>query len=279
MPRISRDGASIAYSRAGKGTAILMLQGAGLVGNGWRPQIDALSDRYTIITTDNRGIGGSARGSGSLTIEAMADDALEILKAERIDRFHLAGHSMGGLIAQQIALTAPQRVLSLALLCTFTRGSQGSRLTPAMLLTALRMRIGSRQQRRRAFMELIMPPHYLQRVDGEELADRLRPLFGYDLASQPAIVMQQVRAMSRFDVSARLPALANIPALVLSATHDRIALPAFGQALAAAIPGSRYVEWPEAGHGVTIQCAAEINDLLADHFTQADQRQRAAATE
>jgi pimeloyl-ACP methyl ester carboxylesterase len=81
--------------------------------------------------------------------------------------------------------------------------------------------------------------------------------------------MKQLRAASRYDASARLGALTNIPTLVVSATHDRIALPKFGRALAGAIPAARYVEIPDAGHGCTIQCAALINELLAEHFAKA----------
>jgi hypothetical protein len=66
-----------------------------------------------------------------------------------------------------------------------------------MLWKALRMRIGPPQLRRHAFMELAMPAHYLRTADRLQLAERLQPLFGHDLADQPSIVMQQVRAMSR----------------------------------------------------------------------------------
>jgi 3-oxoadipate enol-lactonase len=277
VPNITRAGASITYNRRGTGPAVLLLQGAGVVGNGWRPQVDAMASRYSVVTNDNRGIGLSTRGDGALTIEAMAADAVAILDAEGIDRFHLAGHSMGGLIAQQIALTSPKRVSSLALLCTFLRGAQAARFTASMLLTSLRMRFGPRQLRRNAFLELVMPAHYLRTTDRVQLAETLRPLFGRDLADQPSIVMQQVRAMASFDVSEKLSTLGTIPTLVLSAVHDRIALSAFGRALSEAIPGSRYIEWPDAGHGVTIQCAEPINDLLAEHFTRADAHRLSAS--
>ena len=72
--------------------------------------------------------------------------------------------------------------------------------------------------------------------------------------------------MSGYDAFARLGALASIPTLVLAATHDRIALPAFNRELAAAIPGARYVQIAEAGHGVTIQCADRVNGELARHW-------------
>ena len=131
-----------------------------------------------------------------------------------------------------------------------------------MLMTALRMRIGTRAMRRNAFLELIMPDRYLREIDRAALAARLAPLFGHDLAEQPSIVMKQLRAMSAYDAGARLAGLAKIPTLVVSAAEDRIALTASGRALAAAIPNARYLEIADAGHGLPIhraergQCAS-----------------------
>ncbi len=269
MPFVEIENGRVFYATAGDGPPVLLIHGAGVVGEGWRPQIDGLSDRFRIVMLDNRGIGASTLPAGQLTIEAMAGDALAVMDALGIERFHLAGHSMGGLIAQEVALTAPGRVDSLAFLCTFAHGWQGARLTPAMLLTALRMRIGPRAMRRRAFTELVMPRSYLNRIDRTRLAERLRVLFGYDLASQPSIAITQVRAMSSYDASARLARLAGIPALVVSAAEDRIARPEFGKELASLIPGARFEEIPDAGHAVTIQCPDAINGLLARHFSAA----------
>jgi pimeloyl-ACP methyl ester carboxylesterase len=202
----------------------------------------------------------------------MAADALAILDAEGIDRVHVAGHSMGGVIAQALALRAPARIKSLAFLCTFAKGKDGSKITLPMLATALRMRIGTRAMRRDAFLELIMPKRYLQQIERPALAARLAPLFGHDLAEQPPIVMKQLGAMSKYDAGARLRELGTIPTLVVSATEDRIAAPATGRALAGAIPGARYVEIPEAGHGLPIHRPAETNALLAEHWMQAERQ-------
>jgi 3-oxoadipate enol-lactonase len=261
--------ARIQYCRTGEGPPALLVQGAGVVGEGWRPQVERLKDRYTLITFDNRGIGASTFTGRSPTIQAMAADALAIADAEGFERFHLVGHSMGGLVAQQIALDTPGRVVSLAFLCTFLRGREAARLTPAMFLTALRTRIGTRRMRRRAFTGLVMPPAYLATADHDALQSELSALFGRDLADQPSIVMKQVAAMARFDVSARLGELAAIRTVVLTARHDRIAPPHVGRGLAAAIPGATLVEIDEAGHGVTIQCADTVTDLLARHFEEA----------
>jgi len=115
-------GGELSYAIVGTGPPVLAIQGAGLIGRGWKPQFDGLSHQFTFVTFDNRGIGGSSRGAGDLTIERMADDARAVADAAGLDRFHVLGHSMGGLIAQHLALTSRDRVKSLALLCTFADG-------------------------------------------------------------------------------------------------------------------------------------------------------------
>ena len=266
MATLATGPARIHYSRTGDGPVAVLVQGVGVIGNGWKPQVDALRDRYSLITIDNRGIGRSS-APGPLTIEDMAADVLAVADAEKVDRFHLVGHSMGGVIAQEIALTARTRVRSLALLCTFLKGRQGTTIAPSMLLTAVRSRVGTRAMRRRAFVELVMPPAHLSAVARNVLCAELALLFGRDLADSPPILMQQLRAMGRFDASARLASLKDLRTVVVTAAHDCIARPAYGRALAEAIPGARYVEFPDAGHAVTIQRADEISALLADHFS------------
>jgi pimeloyl-ACP methyl ester carboxylesterase len=274
---LTADGAQISYERAGTGPAVLMIQGIGVIGNGWRPQVDALSERFTTFTFDNRGMGGSVLGQRSrMTIGAMADDALAIMHREQVREFHLVGHSMGGLIAQAVALEVPSRVLSLSLLCTFARGAEGARMTAATMMTAMRMRIGTRAMRRNAFLELILPARYLRHCNRAEVARRMAPLFGYDLANQPWVTLRQMQAMAAYDAAARWPELADIPALVVSATHDRIALPAYGRRLASLLNGAEYVEFPDAGHGLPIQCAGEVNALLARHVAQSTLHQPVA---
>ena len=266
MPVVKTAGASISYAKTGTGPAVLMIQGAGVVGEGWRPQVDALSTGYTTYVFDNRGMGASPLDAGgAVTIADMAGDALAVMDAEGVRDFHVVGHSMGGLIAQALTLAAPGRVKSLSLLCTFVKGAQGAKMSLPMLATALRMRIGSKPMRRNAFLELIMPVGYLRGRDRPQLAREMAPLFGYDLASQPYFVMRQVQAMAAYDESRRWAEL-RAPALVVSAKHDRIALPEYGRTLANEIPGARYVEILDAGHGVTIQDARHINSLLREHL-------------
>jgi pimeloyl-ACP methyl ester carboxylesterase len=259
-------GTRLSYSRVGSGPPVLLIQGCGVVGEGWRPQVDGLSDRFSVITFDHRGIGDSTVTDGTFSIEAFARDALAILDAERIGKCHVVGHSMGGLVAMHLALTAPERVRSLSLLCTFADGRSGASMTPAMLIRALRMRLGTRSARRQAFLELVMPDSILQQADVAQLAEQLQPMFGRDLADQPPIILRQVLAMTRYDATPRLMELAATRTLVVSAGRDRVAPPVLGRHLAARIPGARYVEIPGAGHGVPMHAPAVVHRHLEEHF-------------
>lgn len=269
MPFVETPGARVAYQVEGSGPAVLMIQGIGVAGAGWRPQVEALRDRFRTIVFDNRGMGASELCGGAVDVPAMAADALAVADAAGAAQFHLVGHSMGGIIAQEVALSAGARVSSLSLLCTFARGRQAASLTPAMFLTALRTRFGTRPMRRAAFLSLILAADAFTKMSAQEREQRARelePLFGHDLAEQPPIAMKQLRALARYDALARLGALAGIRTLVITGRHDRIARPAYGRELAQAIPGARLLELEDGAHGLPIQMADRVNQLLADHF-------------
>jgi pimeloyl-ACP methyl ester carboxylesterase len=269
---INHDGCLFRWSVRGSGPPVVMIQGVGLHGSGWDLQVAGLASRFCCLTFDNRGIGRSqltrSDRKAGLTVPRMAADTFALMDVAGWKSAHVVGHSLGGLIALEMALAAPDRVRSLSLLCTFARGSIATTMSPFMFWTGLRTRIGSRAMRRRAFMEIVMPPGVV--ADPVEIGK----LFGHDLADQPPIVMQQLAAVRKHDVTGRLRELANTPALVVSAIHDRIAPPAAGRAIAAGIPGSTYVEINNAAHGVTLQKADEINTLLASHFLAAENAAR-----
>jgi len=267
MPVLPTHGARVSYSRTGTGPPVLLIQGVGAIGDAWRPQINGLRDRFSLIAFDHRGLGASTMTEGTLSIEAMADDARAILDAEGVDRCHVVGHSMGALIGIQLALTCPDRVRSLALLCAFPNGRLGARLTRDTFLTAVRTRIGTRTMRRNAFLSLVLSEAGRRLTDRVWMAKEMADMFGHDLADQPRIMMQQLRAMSRYDPGWRLRCLAAVGTLVVSGKEDRIARPEYGRMLAAAIPGAAYVELDGAAHAVSIESSALINRLLAEHMT------------
>ncbi len=262
---VTHKGCNLSCSVRGDGPPVLFIQGVGVHASGWAPQIDELAARYQCVSFDNRGLGSSQPRGCAITVEQMAEDAAAILDALRWESAHVVGHSLGGLVALHLALTARARVRTIALICTFARGRDGTPFS-SVLWTGLRTKIGTRRQRRRAFVELVMPPDVLRSGDRDALAERLAPVFGHDLGVEPPVAMAQLGAMRAYDATPRLGRLEGLPALVVSAAHDRIASAAAGRAMASRIPGARYVELPNAAHGAPIQCAAEVNALLAEHF-------------
>lgn len=263
---VKREGCRLVVERHGSGPAVLFIQGVGVHGPGWRPQVDNLSADFTCLTFDNRGMGRSRPEGAAVTVPRMADDAAAVLDAASLPDAHVVGHSLGGLVALQLALSARSRVRSLALLCTFASGRGVGPLTAKMAWCGLRMQLGTRRMRRRAFLELVLPTKQRATADLDSLADQLAPLFGHDLGEQPAIVAKQLAALRAWDVVPRLTELAGLQTLVVSAAEDCIAPPSLGKQLAAGIPGARYVEIADAAHGLPIHDAATVNTLLREHW-------------
>ena len=265
---IEREGCDIRYWTAGQGPHVLLIQGVGVIGEGWRPQIDALSKWYTCVWFDNRGMGQSQpQGQGPLTVEQMAADAAAVMDAAGVQSAHVVGHSLGGLVATHLAATSPGRVKSLSLLCTFLSGREAAPLSLKMIWLGAKSRIGPRASRRRGFLRLIMAPTGPWPADPDTTAKQLEPLFGHDLADQPPIVSQQLKALR----AGKAPDVTKItvPSLVVSATEDPIAPPKAGRVLATALR-AKSVEIGNASHGVVIQHADRVNALLEEHFAAAD---------
>lgn len=256
----------------GEGAPVLLIQGVGVHGLGWQPQVAALEPRFRVLTFDNRGVGASQPVGAPITVEQMAEDARVLMDAAGFDSAHVVGHSLGGLVALQLALAAPGRVRSLALLCTFANGRDAAPPTPRMLALGMRTRLGTRAMRRRAFLELVMPPGSVRGADAPELAERFAPLFGHDLGESPSATGAQLAAMRAYDAGARLGELGKVPALVVSATHDPIAPPRAGRALADGLRESVYVELPDASHGVPIARPDQVNGLLLGHLARSEGR-------
>lgn len=243
------------YQTAGTGPRVLMIQGTGVAGQGWMPQVAALQDAYTLAWFDNPGVGATPGPPGS--IRDMADAAAQVLDELGWERAHVVGHSLGGVIALRLALDHPGRVRSLALLCTFARGRASLSFGPAALWRQVRMILGTVASRRRAFFELVSP----RAMWGSEAGmAELERVFGRGLHELPPAAFAQVRALAGADLRPELPSLRHVPALVVTATEDRVAPLAQGPVLAHAL-GAELVE-VTGGHAVTVQDAPRINALL-----------------
>ena len=223
------DGCTFHYRLEGHGDPVVLIQGVGVHGDGWTPQLRALQQNFRCLSFDNRGMGASQPLPSSVSVDGMARDTLALMDHVGFASAHVIGHSMGGCIALQLALEAPARVRTLSLLCTSARGADALRFSARMMWLGARSRIGTRHSRRMAFLEIVHSRNYLATHDREHAAEALRDLFGHDLGDTPSIVGPQLAALKKFDATSRLSALANIPTLVVSAEEDPIFPPRFGR--------------------------------------------------
>src|SRR2546425_3248297 len=121
MPKVRVNGIQIFYEEAGRGEPLILIMGFGADHLAWAFQVRALAARYRVVTFDNRGAGQSDAPEPPYTIHTMADDTAGLMDALGLESAHVVGASMGGMIAQELALAHPARVRSVHLACTAAR--------------------------------------------------------------------------------------------------------------------------------------------------------------
>lgn len=258
---------------------LLLVMGLGGPLTWWDPRLCTLLARqgFYVIRFDNRDVGRASRGTGLVTramvvraglgrkvkapysLAEMAEDAFGLLDHLGIEAAHVAGVSMGGMIAQTMAIARPARVLSLVSIMSTTGrrtvGWQDPRLIPAMLAprgTDKETYVRSA----RKVGQLIGSPGY---PETEESA-RARAEETYDRGLNPAGVMRQMLAvLTQPDRGRALHAL-RMPAAVVHGMNDRLVHPSGGRATAQAIPGATLLLIPGMGHDLPV----ELHETFAD---------------
>jgi pimeloyl-ACP methyl ester carboxylesterase len=239
------DGHTRLYWEAkGRGDPVLLVHGLGLSGGAWWRTVDALAPAMRVITFDHRGIGRSRSWTYAYTTEAMADDAVSILDDLAIDRVHLYGFSLGGMVAQQIALRHPARVRSLVLGATHSGSRRAAAPDPEVV--AFIRRRGRMPSREAAWASV--PYNYGPRCRAEHvdrIADdierRLRNPFN------ERAYRAQLLAASLHNCFGRLERIA-APTLVVHGARDRMIPVANARMTAERVPGARLTILDDAGH-------------------------------
>ena len=263
------EGVELAYGRRGEqGSPVLMIQGFGMPGRAWAHQLPALAERHQVAWYDHRGAGNTRAAPGRYTMALLADDARRLLDHLGWQRAHVVGVSMGGMVSQELALGQRQRLLSLTLIATHGGGRRARLPTGAGALRFLQANVARPRQRIAALERLLFPPAYLARCDRRRLRAVLAADFSHPLP--PRYRVSQLAAVASHDTRRRLAALAGLPVLVVKPALDLLVRPAENDRLAQRIPGARLVTFPDAGHGLIRQCAAELNALLLEHFASAE---------
>ncbi len=270
---VDRGGIPIHYEVHGDGgDPLLLLMGLGIDSLGWERQVPAFAGRHRVITVDNRGVGRSGKPPGPYTTAAMADDAAAVLDAVGVERAQVVGVSMGGMIAQELALRHPARVAALVLAVTSARPGDDARAVAEQGsaksgLSLLGDAAGGSDMARADLGELLrflMPLTFSERFLREEGA-YLHSLFmrmvdhGFSLPGFAA----QVNAVLAHDASARVPSL-RAPTLVLTGSGDRLVPPHHSDELARLIPGSTLVKVEGGSHGLNFEQPEVFNRVVLD---------------
>ena len=267
---VEHRGCQLHYYKQGSGPPIVMIEGVGIEHCGSQLQVESLRSHWTCLCFDNRGIGKSQPQSTPITTAQMAEDVLAVMQAAGWGSAHLLGHSLGGMVAMQTALLAPNRVRSLTLICTFADGSRIAPLSPRLMWRMLRVKLGSRRMRRHGFLRIMFPAAYLAGQDLDQLAVRVGELFGHDLAEMPVVSYEQLAALRATNLTQQLSQLARLPALNLIGLRDLIVPPRLSREITAQMANCQQVEYPSASHGLPIQLANEVNAVIAEHLLAAE---------
>jgi 3-oxoadipate enol-lactonase len=264
---VATDGTRIHYEVTGRadGEPLLLIQGLGADMKGWAAQRYALSRRYRVYLVDNRGAGRSDKPAGPYDLEVMASDAVAVLDAEGVDAAHVMGASMGGVIAQILAVRHPTRVRSLVLSCTACH-HHGWRVELLEAWAELAEAKGMRALTGEALRWLVGPRHHVRfRVPFGLLGPLVLNIPAHAFAAQA----RAITAMSD-DVRDELRTI-DVPTLVIVGTQDILTPLADAEELAEVIPGAELSIIHGAAHGLMIEAANAFNDRVLEFLGRVTQ--------
>ena len=234
----------IAFDEAGEGAPLLLIHGLAYDSRGWGPALGLLERRFRTIRFDNRGVGESDAPRGPYSVRTLAGDALSVLDAAGVERAHVLGVSLGGLVAQMLAAQHPARVDRLVLVGT-TRGGIGSYGPPAPTLALFSQAPALERDEllRRLVVNALAPATVARRP---ELVDEVHA-YRRECAPRLGPWLAQAAAGAWFGIVG-CPAPIAAPTLVLHGAADTVVDPRNARLLATAIPEARVVVFEHAGH-------------------------------
>lgn len=259
MPTAKVNGINISYKVEGQDEPLVMIMGIAATRTAWMLQTTAFKKRYRVVTFDNRGVGKSDKPSGHYSIRMMADDTVGLMDHLGIDKAHILGMSMGGMIAQELAINYPKRVLKLVLACTFARRDESGGLAPefpeALGFTG---RYSEDDIRKVSVVRMIIALTRLA-FNNPLLSATINALMQAQvIRTGTAGLLGQAEAILRHDTADRLQ-LVNTPTLVITGTRDRIISPRSSEVIAKLIPHARLVKVEGGSHAFFIEMEGRFN--------------------
>jgi pimeloyl-ACP methyl ester carboxylesterase len=256
VPKAAVGDIEVHYEEHGSGMPLLLICGIPAVLGDWGPIPRGLRGKRRIISFDNRGSGETTATAAPYSMEQLAGDAVGLLDHLHIGRADVFGFSMGGMIAQEMALRWPHRVDRLILGCT-NPGLENSAPEPRETAKAFAMETDDWGERMRA----LAPFAFREDIDPQQLADFVEKKTG-DVQS-PEGYRGQIAAVRGHETYDRLGEIAS-PTMVITGSRDRVIPALNSDVLAEAIPGARLEILEGAGHLFFIEEPERTIELVED---------------
>ncbi|PYK24054.1 MAG: hypothetical protein DME59_14835 [Verrucomicrobia bacterium] len=260
LATVAVDGAQIVCRAIGKGPPLLVLNGFAATSADWDPSfIDRLASSNELILVNNRGIGGSTDDGQAFDIARLADDTAHVIENLGVERVSVLGWSMGGFIAQALALNYADHIDKLVLLSTDCGGIEADLASPDVW-SKLIDTSGTPNEQARRLLFLLFPT---------DVAKSVYRLFGDIVATarahlSPELLNRQAAAMDawhRNGVASRLREI-RVPVLIASGTEDIVIPPLNALKLVNTIPGAWLAQFPRGGHAFMTQYPRALADLI-----------------
>ena len=253
----------IAHETRGVGEPLVLVHGLAYDRYGWGRLPDLLAERFRVVLIDNRGVGESDAPPGPYSVAEMAADVVGVLDELGIERTNLFGVSLGGYIAQELALTRPERVEKLVLCSTAPGGPKSVPMPAATQEAFARYPAMEREAGLRMFVENSLGARGVR--DLPELAEEI---FQYRLGHAPTVEawMAQATAGATFDAYDRIAAI-EVPTLVVHGGADVVVDPGNAALLGERIPHARVELVPDRGHLMIWEDSERVAELVLEFLS------------
>ncbi len=263
MPTVQANGIDIYYEDSGQGHPLVLISGLGYTLWQWHRMIPGLAKHYRVIAFDNRGVGRTDKPAGPYSAEMLAEDTAGLLEALGIEKAHVMGHSMGGFIAQALALSYPEKVAKLILCATNFGGPNHVPVTPEAM-AVLSDVSGDPVERFKRGLMVSCAPGFAEahpEIIAEWIEYRAQnPIEPLPYQAQMAIGLGLLSAQASFEE--KLPSV-QAPTLILFGKHDKVVPPENASLLAEKIPDSQIQILPNAGHFFPVEVPEAANTVIS----------------
>lgn len=264
MPKIKVNEIEIYYEMQGSGAPLILISGLGYSSWQWHKMVPFLAEHFQVITFDNRGVGQSDKPAGPYTAQMLAADTAGLLDSLGIEKAIIAGHSMGGFIAQAMALDFPEKVAKL-ILCSTNFGGPHHVPVTAEAMKVLTDVTSDALTRFKNGLVVSTAPDWSEK-NPEMIEEWIKwrvanPIDPAPYQAQLAIGLSLMPEAAAF--LTKLPRL-NVPTLILFGAHDKVVPPANASLLAEKIAGSKVLIFPHAGHFFPIEIAETASRAIVE---------------